>query len=224
MISPLGQILKGIKMFNALDDCQLKYLIENSKLKEADKNQIIYSPYEICENFSVIIKGTVSVIKYSSTGKEQILAYYKAPECFGGVHIFNKEKYPAYFISQKKSVILEISKEIIFQLFTNKEFLLFFLKDLSKKIVSLSDIIEVLAHTSIKSRVARYLFKEMEKQGSNTIKIEKSKTFIAKELGSVREVVSRVFKSLENQGIIRSEITMKIEILDVTALEKEFMK
>lgn len=224
MISSLGQILKDIKMFNALDDSQIKYLLENSKLRETDKNQVIYNPDEVCKNFSVIIMGTVSGIKYSSTGNEQILAYYKAPECFGGVHIFNKEKYPAYFIAQRKVVILEIPKEIIFELFINKEFLLFFLKDLSNKIVSLSDIIEVLAHTSIKSRVARYLFKEMEKQGSSKIKIEKSKTFIAKELGTVREVVSRVFKSLENQGIIRAEATMKIEILDIPALEKEFMK
>jgi CRP-like cAMP-binding protein len=224
MISSLGQILKGIKMFNALDDSQIKYLLENSKLREADKNQVIYNPEEICKNFSVIIKGTVSVIKYSSTGKEQILAYYKAPECFGGVLIFNEEKYPAYFIAQEKSVVLEISKEVIFQLFAHKEFLLFFLKDMSKKIISLSNIIEVLAHTSIKSRVARYIFKEMEKQKCNTIKIEKSKTFIAKELGTVREVVSRVFKSLENQGIIKAEANMKIEILDILALEKEFMK
>ncbi|OQY42494.1 MAG: hypothetical protein B6227_02075 [Fusobacteriia bacterium 4572_74] len=141
-----------------------------------------------------------------------------------GVLIFNEDKYPAYFIAQEKSTILEISKEVIFQLFTNKEFLLFFLKEMSQKIVSLSDIIEVLAHTSIKSRVARYLFKEMEIQGSNTIKIVKSKTFIAKELGSVREVVSRVFKSLENQGIIRTGATMQIEILDIPSLEKEFMK
>lgn len=218
------KILKNIEMFNMLDSSQIKYLLKNSKLKEIEKNIVIYNPEEICRNFSVIIKGTISGIKYSSTGKEQILIYYKAPECFGGVHIFNDEKYPAYIISQEESVILEIPKEIIFQLFNNKEFLLFFLKDLSKKIVNLSEIIEVLSHTSIKSRVAKYIFKEMEKQGSNIIQIEKNKTFIAKELGTVREVISRVFKSIEKQGIIKADANMKIEILDVLALEKEFMK
>jgi len=224
MTNTTEKVLKSIKMFDALDDFQIKYLLKKSKLIHIDKNEVIYNPEEICNNFSVIIKGTISVIKYSPTGKEQILAYYQAPECFGGVHIFNEEKYPAYFISQESSIILEISKEIIFELFTNKNFLLFFLKDLSKKIVNLSDIIEVLAHTSIKSRVAGYIFKEMEKQKSNIIKLNKSKTFIAKEIGTVREVVSRVFKSLEDQGIIKIESNIKIKILDILALEKEFLK
>jgi CRP-like cAMP-binding protein len=64
----------------------------------------------------------------------------------------------------------------------------------------------------------------MEKQKSNIIKLNKSKTFIAKEIGTVREAVSRVFKSLEDQGIIKIESNIKIKILDILALEKEFLK
>ena len=220
----LRKILKDIPMFNTLDDSQIEYLIKNSKLREVNKNQVVHNLGDRCENLSMIIKGTICGIKYSSTGKEQVLAYYEAPECFGGVLIFDDEKYPANLIAQENSTVLEISKKIVFQLFQNKEFLTFFLKDMSKKIISLSDIIEVLIQPTVKSRVAKYILKEMEKQDGTVIKIEKSKTFIAKELGSVREVISRIFKNFEKQKIIKKISFDKVEILNIPALEKEFMK
>ncbi|WP_320047456.1 Crp/Fnr family transcriptional regulator [uncultured Ilyobacter sp.] len=220
----LRKILKDIPMFNTLNDSQIEYLIKNSKLREVNKNQVMHNLGDRCENLSMIIKGTICGIKYSSTGKEQVLAYYEAPECFGGVLIFDDEKYPANLIAQENSTVLEISKKIVFQLFQNKEFLTFFLKDMSKKIISLSDIIEVLIQPTVKSRVAKYILKEMEKQGGTVIKIEKSKTFIAKELGSVREVISRIFKNFEKQKIIKKISFDKVEILNIPALEKEFMK
>ena len=40
-----------------------------------------------------------------------------------------------------------------------------------------------------------------------------SKARIAKEIGTVREVVSRTFKKLENKGIIKNLSNNKIEIL-----------
>ena len=224
MLVPLKEALKNIEIFTSLSEPQTDYLVKNSKLVEADKKESIHRQGELCTNLSVVIDGEICGIKYSSTGKEQVLAYYGPSECFGGILIFNEEKYPASLIAEEKSLVLEIPKKVVFQLFDNKEFLQVFLRDMSRKIVNLSDIIEVLVHTSVKSRVARYILKEVEKQGSSTIKLHKSKTVIAKELGSVREVVSRVFKTFENKGIIRGDKCGNICVLNITELEKEYMK
>ena len=79
-----------------------------------------------------------------------------------------------------------------------------------------------LATQNIKKELLSNGFTEL--RSGDSWQIEKNKTFIAKELGTVREVISRVFKSIEKQGIIKADANMKIQILDVLALEKEFTK
>ncbi|MBP6281783.1 MAG: winged helix-turn-helix domain-containing protein, partial [Leptotrichiaceae bacterium] len=98
-------------------------------------------------------------------------------------------------------------------LFIEEEFMLFFLKELGNKIIKLSQTIDYLSDNSIELRLLKYLKLQYVQQNTKIITLNMSKARIAKEIGTVREVVSRTFKKLENKGIIRNLSNNKIEIL-----------
>ena len=99
------------------------------------------------------------------------------------------------------------------KLFIEEEFMLFFLKELGNKIIKLSQTIDYLSDNSIELRLLKYLKLQYVQQNTKIITLNMSKARIAKEIGTVREVVSRTFKKLENKGIIRNLSNNKIEIL-----------
>ena len=99
------------------------------------------------------------------------------------------------------------------KLFIEEEFMLFFLKELGNKIIKLSQTIDYLSDNSIELRLLKYLKLQYVQQNTKIITLNMSKARIAKEIGTVREVVSRTFKKLENKGIIKNLSNNKIEIL-----------
>jgi len=97
--------------------------------------------------------------------------------------------------------------------------LLLFFEALSKKIKAFSELVEILSYTSVKERVARYLLNQVQESKPDNISLKVNKTRLAKELGSVRVVVSRVFKTLEEEGIIEQPNDQEVMIIDKNKLE-----
>ena len=76
-----------------------------------------------------------------------------------------------------------------------------------------------MSYSSVKERVAKYLLRTSEQEKTNEIVLIKNKTRLAKELGTSRVVVSRTFKLLEDEGIIKRNSEKHISILDADALK-----
>lgn len=149
--------LRNIRTFDKLNEAEIKYIEKNARVVKVNENKILYSPDEVCEQVSVILKGKLRVSKLFPSGKEQILKYLQEGDTFGETLVFLKVQYPAYIIADTTAKILEIPEKVIFKLFDNKTFLVSYLESVSKKMLNLSNIIEMLSLKSIKQRVAKYL-------------------------------------------------------------------
>ncbi|GAB6188984.1 hypothetical protein JCM30566_07230 [Marinitoga arctica] len=198
----------------------LKKKLENySKISIVDKNEILHSPHEKLEQMSIVIEGKLKVVKFTSEGNEQVLKYISENESFGEGLIFANECYPSFIIAEKKSKVLEISKEGILYLFKkNEDFLVMYLNEISKKMLNLSTVIDILIIKSIKERIIKY-FILLSKQQNSKIIYFKSKQKIANDIGSVREVVSRKMKELEEEKIIEIIDKNHIKILNKAFFE-----
>ncbi|AKI97344.1 Crp/Fnr family transcriptional regulator [Kosmotoga pacifica] len=216
--------LRDIRTFDKLSEGEVKYVKRNSRLIKINKNEILYSPNEICEQVSVVLKGKLKVSKLFPSGKEQILKYLQKGDTFGETLVFLKAQYPAYVIADTTAKILEIPKRVMLEIFDNKAFLISYLESISKKVLNLSNVIEMLSMKTIKQRVARYLINLYNSQGSNVINLMKSKKQIAADIGSVREVVSRTFSELERNGVIKLLDRQHVEIIDFEKLEEIILK
>ncbi|SHE59666.1 CRP/FNR family transcriptional regulator, anaerobic regulatory protein [Marinitoga hydrogenitolerans DSM 16785] len=196
-----------------------KQLKNYSKISIAKKNEILHSPHEKLEQMSIVIEGKLKVVKFTSEGNEQVLKYVNENESFGEGLIFADECYPSFIIAEKKSKVLEISKEGILYLFKkNEDFLVMYLNEISKKMINLSNVIDILIIKSIKERIIKY-FILLSKQQKSKIVYFKSKQKIANDIGSVREVVSKKIKELEKEGILKIIDKHHVKILKEKLLE-----
>ncbi len=81
----------------------------------------------------------------------------------------------------------------------------------NEKFEEVIDMIKILTFSNKEKRLEEYLLKEASIK--NTTEIQHSHLEIAKELGSSREVISRLLKKLENDGKIElSQRRIKILI------------
>ncbi|BDU51325.1 Crp/Fnr family transcriptional regulator [Haliovirga abyssi] len=213
------KIAENFSLENFFDNKNLEDKKIYFKKKRLVKGEIIYNQGEKCTVLTIMVKGKLDIVKYFSSGKEQKIGTVNEGEMFGGVLLFNEDLYPANIIAEENCEIYELSKEQLLISFENKQFLVNFLKEMSKKMVNLSNLIEILSYSKMVERVAKYILMIYEKSnGGKIIKI-KTKTEIARALGSSREVVSRAFKKLKDEKIIKEENSV-IEILSLEKLEE----
>ena len=98
---------------------------------------------------------------------------------------------------------------------------LFVYKNATEKFSEVLWTIQQLLFMKIDQRIATFLHDESLRQKSTVLSIKHED--IAKEIGSVREVVSKTLKYLEEEGVVRLG-RGKIEILDKGRLEEATQK
>ncbi|KLO23314.1 Crp/Fnr family transcription regulator [Marinitoga sp. 1197] len=190
-----------------------------SKILNIKKNEILHSPHEKLQQMSIVLEGLLRVVKFTSEGNEQVLKYIKKDESFGEGLIFSGENYPSFIIAEQDSKIFEISSKGVLNLFKkNEDFLVLYLNEISRKLMNLSNIIDILIIKSIKERIIKY-FSLLHKQQKTEIIYFKSKQKIASDIGSVREVVSKKIKELINEGIIEEIDKNHIKLLNLKLFE-----
>ena len=94
---------------------------------------------------------------------------------------------------------------------------LYVYKNATKKFSEVLLTVQSLLFLKIDQRIASFLHEESLRQKTSVLSIKHED--IAKEIGSVREVVSKTLKYLSDEGVVRLG-RGKIELLDVAALER----
>lgn len=189
-----------LKNLNTADD---EYLKKNIKKVNFVKGEIIFSPSDQCKNLSIVLKGQIKLCKYSAQGREQIISFIAENDVFGEALVFNEAHYPVFVVAETNCSIGMIDKATILEMtLRDKDFTRQFFEELSKKIMMLNHKVELLSFSNIKQRLAFYLIKLSMDAGHTTIEIPFSKQKIANLLSTSREVISRNFSDMENEGYI----------------------
>ncbi len=201
--------LRDIPLFSALEIEQLREISKISKLKNISKNKIIFLEGDSYLGFYIVLKGSIKVFKSSEEGKEVILHIIKPPFPFADVPLFEGGNYPASAQALEDSIVLFIPKnDFIDLLGKNPSLSLKIIAGFAKRLKKMSIQIEEMTLKEVTNRLAKYLFDEIKKNGTQNlpehfIKLTISKTTIASLLGTVTETLSRTFKKLQDEKILR---------------------
>lgn len=214
--------LIDIQLFGNLGENELRKLLKTSKRVKLKKNEFLYTPNEVCDSLSVVITGKLRASKILPSGYEQVIRYLGEGDVFGEGFVFTGKNYQTHVIGETASEVLEIPKRTLLRAFSNEEFLLSFLKTFSDKISNLSNLIDTLSLRTTKQRVAKYLIDLCNSNESLVFTLPNSKREIADNLGTSREVVSRIFSSLQSNGVIKLTKNT-VEVLDTNKLEKLYL-
>ncbi|MCR1898782.1 Crp/Fnr family transcriptional regulator [Irregularibacter muris] len=211
--------MKNSLLFSVLTPTDKEYFEQNMEIKEYIKEETIFSPLDQCDYLSMIIEGQVKLCKYAADGKEQILSFLGKDDIFGEALVFEGGNYVVTVVAETNCKIGMIHREILLTMSQrNREFTKAFFRELTQKIQLLNNKVEMLSLKTIKQKIARLLLTLSQEQQSLEVKLLYSKQKIALLLGTSREVVSRNFSEMENEGYIAQK-GRKVTIIDKDALE-----
>lgn len=208
---------QNFPFWNKLSQKEKALLINNSEILKYNKNEIIHDSTE-CTGVLLVIKGQLRVYILSEEGKEITLYRLNEHEIciLSASCILKNITFSIYVDAITDAEILKISASTFKEIKNKNIAVESFTTDIINK--SFSETMwamEQILFMSFDKRLARYLFE----QNSNIINTTHED--IAKDVNSAREVVSRMLKYFQNEGII-SLSRGSITILNRDKLKKIF--
>lgn len=165
-----------------------------------------------CETLYLVLKGSMSVLIDDNTGKELIVTYLQRGEFFGELGLFSKEgaqqQRSAWVIAKTECEVAEISYDKFRELARKyPEILYAVIRQMAERIRHTTHKALQLTTLDITGRVASILLELGKQPGAMShpdgIQIRVTRQEIARIIGCSREMVGRVLKKLEAQGVVQ---------------------
>lgn len=212
------EFLKSIPYFVGLSPTELDSIRQLILERKVGRGEIILYEAEPAEALFFVVSGAVKVFKTSAGGKEQILSIVRPGESFNDAPIFDDGLNPASAQAMGAVVLYELKKRDLKALLeTYPQVALNVIKVLAEQVRQLVSLVEDLSFRHVIGRVAKILLEHAgDGAGSGPRLTQQDMAAMA---GSVREVIGRSLKALEDEGMIRMD-RHRLVITDKKALRE----
>lgn len=204
MSTPLpAAISRTIEVLPSLADLETEALTklgQQAQLVEANAGDIIFQPGSTCENYLIVLQGTVRTSITSASGREIVLYRVDAGEtCVLTTScLLASSKYDTEGIAETDVVALAIPRAMFIELLgTSEKFRQLAFNTFSDRLHDLIVLINEISFGHLDTRLANYLTANAKDN-----LLETTHQAIAKDLGSAREAVSRLLKEFERKGFV----------------------
>jgi CRP/FNR family transcriptional regulator len=209
----LEELFELYPVLSKVDQELLRHALSNAELITLKAGTLVFKELQACNAFPFILSGKIRVYKQSVNGRELSL-YSVTPgdACVVTAGcLLGDEPYKASGSVKADSMLVMMASPDFDNLLTSKVFREFIFSLFSKRILGLMQLVEEVAFEKLDKRLASLLLR----QGDF---IKASHQELADELGTVREMVTRLLNSFSDAGLICLG-REQIEILDKSALE-----
>lgn len=190
----------------------LQQLIKEGIVKTFEPGSVIIEEDDFIKNVPIVIKGSIKVSKLDEDGKEILLYYIKPGEScvmsFLGATCNGTSKIRA--IVEERAEVLMLPVHKTFDLIReNKAWLEFIFQLYNRRFEELLAVVNSVVFQHIDDRLWDLLKTKVKMLRTQDLAITHQQ--LADELGTAREVVSRLLKQLERDGKIqlsRNKITI----------------
>ena len=200
------ELMRQIDLIKSIKPQEIdSYLTEGScKITQYGKNNIVHFVGEVCSKLEIILSGKVVIERIDESGNLMTIAGFYGGDVLGGNLMFSKNPYyPMTVTAKDATLILEINKTRLFELFSdNHDFLKSYLEYVSDHTVILGDRIKHYVNRTIRESIISYLDYERKKQNSNIIKLSMTKKALAERIGVQRTSLSRELAKMREDGLI----------------------
>ncbi len=216
----LEKIFQAFPMLEDTERKVRKEILKHAMIMQIPKGNIIFSEGDECKHLALILSGTVRVYKPAENGREITLYRLgKGESCvLTASCIFSWNNFPAIAKTEEDIEAAVVPSHIFHDWINRYEIWRSYVFDLLSK--RLSDIIltlEEVAFSRMDMRIAEFLVKM---SGNDKTDIKTKHQDIAMELGTSREVVSRILKHFESETLISLGRGV-ISIRDIDRLRKK---
>lgn len=181
---------------------------------------VAFDCYANCDSFPMLTEGRIRVAKPAPNGRE-ILLYRVEPgqTCVLTLNcLLSDSEYGARGVVSRDCSGVAVPQSMFLRLIdAHPGFRDFVFQSLSQRVLELMELIEEVAFNRLDQRIAKMLVSASA--SGHAAPIEKTHQQIADELGSVREIVSRILGSFADGGLVQLE-RGRIRVVDQDGLQK----
>ena len=195
---------------------RLASLLQPQAVMKLPAGSQVFAEHQPCRGFPLLLEGSIKVVKQAASGRE-LLLYRVTP---GGSCIISSScllghsDYNARGIAETPLTLLALPVPSFGALMTDSTLFRDFVFHLfAERISELMQLVEEVAFARLDQRLAKLLL------ARNEVSLNVTHQQLADELGSVREIVSRLLKGFAAQGLV-SLGREQLSITDRDGLQK----
>ncbi len=210
MNDPLG----GYTALAALSPAARERVLKNSQQIQVPAGAQVFDEHQRCGGLPFVLEGAIRVVKRSPQGRELPLYRVLPGEtCIVSTScLLGHTDYNASGIAERDSTLLLLPPNEFEALMAEPAFRDFIFRLISERMADLMQLVEEVAFRRLDARLASHLL------GRGRL-LHVTHQQLADELGSVREMVSRLLKGFADQGLVRLG-REQIEIVDPAGLRR----
>jgi CRP/FNR family transcriptional regulator len=188
-------------------------MLSEAEVVHAPAGSILFDAKQPCRGFPLLLDGSVRVTKSAPSGRE-ILLYRVEPGqgcILSGGCLLGHADYSATGIAEQDVTLVSIPPGLFQELLLQSEpFRNFVFGMYGERLAEVMELVEEVAFRRLDMRLAQLLIRRGPV-------LEDTHQRLADELGSVREIVSRLLRGFESRGWVKLE-RERITVLDPKSL------
>ena len=217
------EILDALPFLKSIEQAGIRELQRFGIFSLIPKNQFITMEGDSCQFFSFVLSGKIKVYKTAENGREITLyRLEKGQSCILTAScILSNKKFPAISFSEEAVEVISIPSPLFLEWVDKYDFWRNYVFNLlSERLSEIISVVEEIAFRNVDIRLAQHLIKITN---VNKDEIQTTHQLIAGDIGTSREVVSRLLKDFEEEGILILS-RGSIKIIDYPSLNAKSKK
>jgi len=190
----------------SIDSKLLDFLLQHPNVEKISvpSGVVVSQQGDACKNLMIVLEGQVKVYRPAINGRSLVLYYVEENDSciLTASCALNQKPFPAFAETVSDVTVLLIPIKDVNQLLETKPLWQKYIFNLlSERMMTLIELVNSVAFDTLESRLAHRIIAKSHQQGSNILIITHQE--IADELASSREVISRLLKKFESDGLIK---------------------
>lgn len=188
--------------------------------KAIPKDTVIFNEGDECGTVAFLLSGSIRISKIGKNGREIVLYRLGSGDsCILTISsVLANISYPATAVIEEDAEVILLSIQQFKELMTiNPEFQQYIYKLLAARLLEVMTLVDEIVFHKMDERLIEYLLRH-SKNDEDIIEITHEE--LASQLGSVREVISRLLKGFERDGLIQLS-RGKVKIMHRSGLEEK---
>lgn len=207
------ELIGRFPVFAGVKPAELDAALANAALVRGPAGTILFDANQPCRGFPLLLEGTVRVSKSAPNGRE-ILLYHVEPgqACLlSGGCLLGHADYTASAVAETDVRLISLPPEVFHRLLLgNEPFRRFVFGMYGDRLAEVMELVEEVAFRRLDVRLAQMLIHRGPVLHTTHQKL-------AIDLGSVREIVSRLLRSFEARGWVKLE-REQVTVMDPKSL------
>ncbi len=202
-------------LFAGIDGEEVKTLLDEFAIAETGvkKGDILARQDEPCNRLIVLLTGAAKGEMSDASGKVVKVDDIAAPNPLAILFLFGPEnRFPVTATATADGTAVVIPKQVVLRMLARNERLLENYLDISASFAArLSRKLHFMSFRTIRQKVAMYLLDLARREGSDTVRLDRTHTALAEYFGVSRQALEREMKAMAADGLIavhKKQITL----------------